>query len=139
MSFFDDDIFEYLAPRVTADYTLDGVHIPAENESPIVLVLEYAGKGSAYWNALLKQKPLDDAEAATKRAATLFAKHAIAGWKNVERDGKPVPYTPELGTEVLVKLVRAKREGKVDAAVSYALNPDNFRAPIIKAADLGKL
>lgn len=136
--FFDDGLFDYLAPTATAEYTLAGVHIPPDNPEPVVLELEYAGRGSPYWNAILKLKPLEDEIEATKRAAVVFAKHAIRGWKNVQKDGKPVPYTHELAGEVLVKLIHAKRYAKVEAAINFGMAPDNFKPPTVEAAELGK-
>lgn len=138
MSFFEDDLFAHLAPSETVDYTLDGVHIPPTNPKPVVLELVYAGKGTPYWNAITKAKPVDDEDESNKRAAALFAQHAIRGWKNVEKNGTAVTYSPEIGGEVLIKLLAAKRFAKVDAVITYGIRPDNFKPPMVEAAELGK-
>ena len=135
---FDDDLFAHMTPRGTFEIVLHDVRIPRDNEKPLVLIAKFAGKGSPYWNALLKLKPLADTDAATERAAALFARLAVTGWKNVEKDSKPVPYTSELGTEVLHKLIRAKRGDKVNDAIGAAVNPDNYAEPIVESAELGK-
>ncbi|RPH64999.1 MAG: hypothetical protein EHM89_00220 [Acidobacteria bacterium] len=135
---FDDDLFDHLTPRGTFDIVLHDVHIPRDSDKPVVLTAKFAGKGSPYWNAMMKLKPLADATAATERAATLLAKLAIVGWQNVSKNGVPVVYSAELGAEVLHKLIRAKRAEKVDYAIAAAMNPDNYREPIVEAVDLGK-
>src|SRR4051812_38264401 len=119
---FDDDLFSHLAPRHTCEYPLDGVHIPADSDEPVILILEYAGRGSAYGNAMLKLKMLDDVNASNERASAMFAKLAVKGWKNVAKGGELVPYSPEVGAEVLVKLIRAGRAEKVERALNHAAN-----------------
>ena len=84
-----DDLFDHLAPPETVEWSLEGVSIPRSNPKPVVLLLKFAGRGSPYLIALAKCKPLDDRQAATERALGLFAKHAVAGWKNVIDDDRP--------------------------------------------------
>lgn len=135
---FDEDLFDHMTPRGTVEHTLEGVYIPRTNPNPVVLTLKFAGRGSPYWGAITKAKPLHDKDAATARAASLFAKHGVAGWKNVEKDGQPVAYTPELGAEVFAKLIKAKRGEIVDNALGMAMNPDLFGEPVVSADDVGK-
>lgn len=135
---FDDDLFDHLTPRGTAEIPLEGVSIPATNENHVVLVVKFAGRGTPFLNALTKAAKITDKLADAERTASLFARYAVEGWKNVEKDGKPVPYTAELGAEVFHKLIRARRPEIVDLAITRAMNADNFRAPVVEAADLGK-
>lgn len=135
---FDDDLFDHLTPRDTIEIILDGAHIPRTNKLPVVLVVKYCGRGTPYWNAITKFKPLADVDAATERAATAFAKLGVVDWKNVVgKDGKPIPYTWGGCAEILHKLVKADRIDKVDNAIARAMMPDNYIAQAPEATDLG--
>ena len=135
---FSDDLFDHLTPRGTIDHVLTGVHIPRSNPKPVILTLKFCGRDSAYMNALTKAKPVADDDARQEPAAVLFAKHGVESWRNVEHDGAGVTYTPELGAEVFVKLLKSKADDKLGEAIAVATSRDNFRAPIVEADDLGK-
>lgn len=135
---FDDDLFDHLTPRGTIDYPLTNVHIPKTNEHCVVLQLKYCGRGSNFFNALTKGPALHEKRAIQERVAKLLAKHGIAGWKHVAPNGTDIPYTAELGEELLLKLIAFKRADKVDDAAAYATNADLFGEPVLDAVDLGK-
>lgn len=134
------NLFDHLKPVAKVyEHVMAGVHIPVDNPRPVVLLLRYCGRGTAYWNAVMKFKPLADEKEATKRAAERFAVLGIDGWKNVEHAGQPVTYTSELGEFVLSQLVDANRPEKVDLAIAAAMSPDNFtETPAPEAGELGK-
>jgi hypothetical protein len=137
---FNDDSADFLEPKApTYEHVLHrDYRVPRTNEHPVALLLKYAGRGSAYWKVITKLPLLKDKQEATERAAKLFAQHAIAGWKYVEDGGKPVPYTPALGKEMLMRFVSRNRSDIVDEAFGAALTADNFCEPIVEADDLGK-
>jgi hypothetical protein len=135
---FDDDLFDHLTPRGTIEYPLTNVHVPRTNEHCVVLLMKYCGRGSPFFNALTKSPPLSDKTAIQERIAKLLARHGIAGWKHVEPNGTPIAYTAQLGEELLLKLIHAKRADKVDDAAAYATDADRFGEPVLDAADLGK-
>jgi hypothetical protein len=135
---FEDDLFDHLTPRGTIEYALPNVHIPKDNPEPVVLLLKFGGRGSPFFNAMLKAPPVADKQAAYERLAQMAVKHLIGGWKNVQKDGKPVPYTPELGEEVLTKLVKAKRGDKVEDMTAHAMGGDSFADLVVDPVDLGK-
>lgn len=134
------NLFDHLKPVAKVyEHVMHGVHIPVDNPKPVVLHLKFCGRGTPYWNAVMKFKALADEKEATKRAAERFAALGIAGWKNVEQAGQPVPYTSELGAFVLSQLVDADRPEKVDLAIAAAMSPDNFtETPAPEAGELGK-
>lgn len=121
------------------EHVLHGVHIPVDNPKPVTLFLAFCGRGSRYWNALLKWKPIADEVEATRRSANALAELGVIGWKHVEHDGTPVPYNPEDCQKVFDALLAANRLEIVDRALAAAMNPDNFtETPLPTAADLGK-
>jgi hypothetical protein len=133
------NLFDHLRPVAKFhEHVMHGVHIPASNPKPVALHLAYCGKGTRFWNAITKFKTLADDRAATKRAAEVFSRMGIVGWANVEHDGQALPYSSEIGGQVLEMLVDADRADKVDAALVAAMNPDNFTEPVVEAAELGK-
>lgn len=137
---FAPNLFDHLKPVAKSyEHIMHGVHIPASNPKPVVLHLKFCGRGSTYWNAIMKFKTLADEKAATKRAAERFAVMGVAGWDNVETAaGTPVAYTHELGQQVFDMLVDADREEKVDLAIQVAMNKDNFTEATPEGAELGK-
>lgn len=134
---FDDNLFDHLTPRETAEVVLHGVFVPREAQKPVILEIKYCGRGSPYWNAMLKLKTLADPIEAAERAARLWVKHGVTGWRNVDIEGQPVAFAAERCAEILVKLVRATRADKVDDAIAWSMNADNFVAQLVDATDLG--
>lgn len=135
---FEDDLFDHLTPKQTIEYPMVNVHIPRTNPEPLVLLMKFGGRGSPFFNALMKAPPITDKQAAYERLAKLMTKHLISGWKNVEKDGKPVAFAPELCEEILSKLVKAQRGDKIEDAAAHAMGADAFAELTVDAADLGK-
>lgn len=139
MPIFADDAFDYLCPEGTARYTLSQVRSTSK-APPITLLVKHAGESNErYQNALVKA-PVLGAEDAKRQGLTLFARYVIVGWENVlDLEGKALPYTPEGGEELLLKLVdkRARRGDIVARLISFANNADNFRDEVVDAGDLG--
>ncbi len=136
MSLFDDADFAHLEPVGTFEYTLSRVNIPRTNPDPVVLLLKHTGMANERYQGELKSlnlkgKPTD------KQYIALFAKHGIAGWKNVKKGDAPVPYTTEGGAELLAKLLEIKRGDIVMGARIAAADADNFETPVADAGDLG--
>lgn len=143
------DNLEYLAPAKTADYPLVGVQTTTE---PVKLRLVYAGSGTTFFSEFTKLKaPGRDASQEERcvyreRVARLFATHAVVGWEHVVDNGQPVPFTPDNCLALFRRLIRLKdsrgeqvgRWDIIDGAIVYAIDPDNFSAPMADAADLGK-
>ncbi len=129
-----------LAPTDTYDHVLHPqFRLPADGEKPVVLILRYAGRGSEYMKALSKLPALTDEKQASERAARLFAKLAVVGWKNVHNvDGGDAPFDAKACGDMLARFVNANREDVIDRAIGIGLDRDYFHAPIVKAADLGK-
>jgi hypothetical protein len=137
MSLFDDEDFAHLHPTGTARYTLSQVCIPRSNPDPVVLILKPAGASNDAYQSALVKAPRAVGKDAVKQMIGLFARHVIAGWENVQKDGKPVPYTRAGGEELLLKLIESKRDDIAMGAVFFARDADNFRAPIVDTGDLG--
>lgn len=143
------DTLEYLAPKKTVSYPLHGVRLTAE---PITLELVFAGNGTAFYNEFAKvpSPPPDETSeqraARRERIARLFATHVVTGWSHVVDQGQPVAFTPDNCLALFRQLIRLKdsrgemvgRWEIVDAAIVFAMDPDNFSEPIVSAADLGK-
>lgn len=134
-----DDLFDSFAPRAAYEHVLHpDFRVPGAKE-PLVLLLRFAGRGSDYMKAMAKLKPEKDERVATERAARMFARHSVTGWKNAcEVDGTPAPFAAKDLGEILCKFVAADRSDVVDRAIRQALDPDNFRTPIVEAKDLGE-
>jgi len=145
------DSLEYLAPKRTIEYPLDGVRTPPATE-PIVLSLTYAGRGTAFLNEFSKVKApdatasQDDRCAYRERVARLFAKHAVTGWVNAHDKGESIPYSETACAALFAKLIRLKdargdqvgRWDLIDGAIVHAMEPSNFSEPMVTAGDLGK-
>jgi hypothetical protein len=134
---FDFDHLEPSAER-RHTHTMHGVHVPPSNPKPVTLSLKFCGRGSPFWNARMKLKPLTDQTEASLRIAALFARHGVDGWENVAIGGQAKPYSPELGAEMFTKLIEKNRLEYIDAALGDAQNPDNFTPPLVEAGELGK-
>ena len=133
MPFFDDNLFEHMAPRASAPFTF---LVAADNPfgpEPLELDLVFAGRPSPYWNELQKQKKEDDFDKATRRAAALFGRYAVTGWR-----GCSVPWSPDAASELLLRMAQKDRWDKVNEAIGFAVDEDNFKAPLVRATDLGK-
>jgi hypothetical protein len=132
--------FDHLAPTKTARLTLSAIRVPRTNESPVVLILKHAGDGNhAFTNARAKTPPASGRIPQYERVARLYAKYVIVGWEHVlDERGAPVEYTAELGEDMLVKLINAKRTGEIDMIAAFAGEADNFCDPIVSASELGK-
>ena len=136
---FDEADFAPLRADKTAEYPIAQLHFPRSNPEPLVLVLKHAGDSNKpYKNAIVKAPALTG-EAAEIQGEVLFAKHVIVGWKNfIDKDGKPVPYTADGGAELMSLLrTKAERLDIVRGLRFFAVNAENFRAPIVDAGDLG--
>jgi hypothetical protein len=119
---------------------LDDVRIPASNPKQVVLHVAFCGKGSAYFNALLKWKSLADDKAANQRASDAFARMGVVGWENVDDGGKPVAFSHTGAKEIFDALIEADRFDKIDRVLLAAMNPDNYTEALSAAevAELGK-
>ena len=143
------ETLEYLAPARTVAFTLQGVRTTKE---PVVLQLVYGGNGSTFFNefAKLKRPSVDASQsewtAWRERVATLLASHVVVGWEYVDDKGAPVPFTPENCAALFRRLINLKdargatvgRWDIVEGVLLYALDPDNFRAPMPEPDELGK-
>jgi hypothetical protein len=133
--------FKHLSPTAShIEVILDDVRIPADNPKQVVLHVAFCGKGSKFFNALMKWKTLADDDAANQRAADAFARLGVVGWANVEDGGKPVPFSHTGTKEIFDALIAAKRYDKIDRALTPAMNPDNYTEalPAAEVAELGK-
>lgn len=128
--------FDHLSPVKTARITLGAtIRVPRDNPDPVVLVVRHAGDGNpAFMNANRSTPRASGRIPIYERMARLYAAHVIAGWENV---GDKV-YTPELGEEMLLALIRAKRVDILDYISAFVADADNFGEPMASAADLGK-
>lgn len=136
---FDDDLFSHLEPSETKEYVLhDDLRIPQTSDKPLTLIVVHAGRHSAYAKAIAKHPSLPDEEARIERTVRDIATHVIVDWKHCEVNGESVKYSPDHGAQVLTKLLAKKRDEIVESLILYTRNPDNFRKPIVKAADLKK-
>lgn len=140
-----DDLFDDLVPQGTVRFTLSKVFV--RSDKPLVLVMKHAGEGNAAYKSartrvakeLAAHSGSGDAEATRAVNVKLFATTVIEGWENcMGRNGEPLKYTPELGTEFLLAISK-KAPDELNAAFLFAWNPDNFRgSPAATAAALGK-
>ena len=145
------DALAALRPVAIRKYTLDGVHVNAEE--PVILDCRHAGFSNPgltgaqlkSFNARRKQRGSTDVSIETmevnrKLDAKVFAEHVVVGWGNVceEGPGKPTPLSPAKVEEFLLAL----GEMRIDlfrGFTDWASNADNFTdVPAGDPVDLGK-
>lgn len=146
---FEDDL-DYLAPKGTIRFTLNGVHLPKTNPKPVVLVIRHTETTASYVAARAARDsnrtaglagaqttPEQDREYALGVAA-LFATHIVERWEDaLDATGQPLPLA-KVG-EMFAALIRLERSGIFGEVVSAARNPSNFaKAPTPNPELLGK-
>lgn len=134
MSILDFD-FGALTPTGTARFTLSRVHV--RHADPVVLIVKPSGEANEGYAAALKNAVLKG-KVDAKAHASIYAKHVIAGWEHVlDASGKPVPYTPAGGEELLHGLIDAKRgHDIVGGLMAFCADADHFTGGT-DAGDLG--
>ena len=127
--------FDHLSPVKTARITLGStIRVPRDNPNPVVLVVRHAGDGNpAFMNANRSTPRATGRIPVYERMARLFACHVVVDWENVAET-----YTPELGEQMLLALIRAKRTDVLDYLSAFTSDADNFTEPMASAVDLGK-
>jgi hypothetical protein len=137
---FDDADFEVLRADQIALFEIRELHIPRGNPKCVTLKLRWAGESNTGWTAGSKNAKLttrSDEEAA-RYFDDLAAKTVIVGWADVlDKDGKPMAYTPALGSELLAKVRDMKRADLAQRITYFATTPANFTAAPMDAGDLG--
>lgn len=141
--------------EVTRRYTMDEVCDEDHPSDPLVLIVRPALESNPGW-ANARFKALASAKAAPMsvtvmqetraRNIDIFSKHVVTSWENVYEDGKPLPCTPEAVARLLTQIIEsppgrpdlAGRPDLFDGLFAFCVDPDNFREPMIGAADLGK-
>jgi hypothetical protein len=139
-----DDLFAHLEPPETVEWTLRGMHYPAGNPEPIVLLLKWSGTDSPFLKEASKplEKPIPDRLDATERLLRLFAKLGVVGWRNVGSE----PYNAKDCAALLVRYLRARGHSAPGIAIDwaesmmlYARSHEAFRKPApVDPVDLGK-
>lgn len=140
MSIFDDADFEVLRADQIARFEMRELHVPRGNPKCLTLLLRWAGESNTAWVAGLKNAKLttrsdDDA---TRYFDELAARTVIVGWEDaIDKDGKPISYTPALGAEMLGKFRAQKRSDLTNRITNFASVAANFTAAPVDAGDLG--
>lgn len=138
---FDDADFEALRPDQVARFPLAELHIPRGNPKPVTLLLRWAGESNERWTAgarAAKFRAFASPQDQTRYYDELAAKTVIVGWENVlDKNGKPMPYTPEAGAELLTRLRSVSRSSLASEITLAAYDASRFTAPPVDAGDLG--
>lgn len=140
-----------VATDITARYTV--WELTTDPAKPVVLIVRPATEpNNGFLNAVFKlpsmrrtgneQMSIARMHATNVEAVEPYADHVIIGWENVvEDDGSTPHYTPAKGRELLAALIRPPPDGRPDLFVNLRLfcgNIENFREPVVEAAELGK-